>query len=279
MYGQNYPQSAPAQQGWQAPQQGGRQRKSKGNNEFPINRSQLTGTVLAMTGKPEDRIEVKQIGENNFVTHFLLEIVMPAGTDQNGQPKTKRIRRKINAFTNAKISRELLYSLCPGMTIKVTAEDADESYVDRNGNKIFREVKNAYYIEIVNAYPQPQQGQGYMPQGAPYQQQPQYAQQPMQQAQPQYGQQPYGGYPQPQGPAQPRPQAPAYQGGYQGQGWNGGAMPPQQAAPQRQPAAPQAPVRPQTPYYEAPAAPAAKPADPIDDDDLPPDIAGTQIDY
>ena len=273
MYGQNYPQSAPAQQDWQAPQQGGRQKRSKGSNEFPVNRSQLTGTVLPMTGKLEDRIEVKQIGENNYVTHFLLDIMMPAGNDQNGQPKTKRIRRKINAFTNAKISKELLYSLYPGMMIRVTAEDADESYVDRNGNKIFREVKNAYYIEVVNAYPQPQQGQGYLPQGTPYPAQPQYAQQPAQPMQPQYGQQPYGGYPQPQGPMQHAQQAPAYQGGFQGRGWNGGGMPPQQ------PQVPQAPARQQVPYYEAPAGQTSKPANPVDDDDLPPDIAGTPIEF
>lgn len=274
MYEQNYPQNAP-NQGWQAPQQGGgqQQKRTRGSQAFPVNKSQLTGAVLPMSGKYEDRIEVKQIGENKFVTHFLLEVTMPGGPDQNGQQKVKRLRRKVNAFTNAKITKELLFSLYPGMVIKVTAEDADESYVDRNGNKVFREVKNAYYIEIA-AQPQPAAGQPFYPQGAPVPGQQPYGggypapaapayQQPAQpnyypQGAPMAGQQHYGGYPAPAGPAQPQAAAPAYQGYQRGPA---PAQPAQPAA--RQQATP--------PYYQAPGQPAAPETD---DDDLPPDIAG-----
>ena len=290
------------------PQQRGGGKRTAGN-ENRVNSGSYTGTVLPVTGKPTDEIRVSPLkNKPGVVVHFTLLIEEPGPVDQYGQSKPKRVYRRVTAFSNGKISEDLLRSLRPGDVVKISASDIDEPYDKRDGTKGYREAKLAYYIEVLSrpamqqqgsGYPapaaQPAQG-GYYPQGAPAQQygapgygqqppagyqspagQPQYFPQGTPAPAQQYGQQQpqYGGYPAPQGPP-PTAQPPQQQGGYRQAPpaaapqpqWTPGAAQQRNGQAVPQGAWQQAPPA-TPPYYQAPG-PAFPPPS---DEDMPADIA------
>ena len=287
MYPNYQNQNAPSYEP-QPRQNGGGKRNAQ--KEFPTNNGSYTGTVLPITGKMEDEIRVSPLKtKEGVVVHFTLLIEEPSGTDQYGQPKMKRIYRRVTAFSNNKIPEALLRSLRPGDRVKISASDIDESYDKRDGTKGYREAKLAYYIDRISApavqpgayhIPAPQPAQGdYYPQGTPmpqYGAQPQYGGYPAPQAgyfpqgtpAPRYN--PGGNAPQPQWPTQQPTQAPPPpSSGYQGRpSWTPGAAEQRNAQVQLQP--PMAPARQAAPpYYQAPGPMAPSP----EEEDMPADIA------